>query len=197
LRNTLESPLLRLPGELRNAIYEYALGGRQWDIDCWRKARVREKFALSVLQTCRQMHSEASTVPWSSNTFSFDHPDDIRRTLFGAAQKRRAAITSFRLVSECVCEYRSNPLRLKLPPSYYGSYLKFSDFPGLKRLEVCIEVDGHVLGMYNRLLDGSIVNDEIKRASGLAKEILEKHNPGIHVVMSFDLVFKERVRLQY
>jgi hypothetical protein len=194
----LESPLLRLPGELRNAIYEYALGGRQWDIDCWRKARVREKFALSVLQTCRQMHSEASTVPWSSNTFSFEHLDDIRRMAFGMAQKRRAAITSFRLVSKC--GYGYDPFRLQLPPSYYRSYSSFSDFPGLRRLEVCIEVDAHLVmdaHLVGLLSDGPKLRDEIERASGHAKEMLEKHNPGIDVVKSFNLVFKENVRLQY
>lgn len=67
------SPLLRLPGELRNKIYKYAIGREAIRVKCqrWiekRFLRIKEA-ALSL--TCKQIRSEIGAyLPYSVNTFS-------------------------------------------------------------------------------------------------------------------------------
>jgi hypothetical protein len=77
------SPLLRLPPEIRNKIWEYTLGH-----NIFKPVRVRvsiQKFkskwisrpdepqiGLALLATCRQIYSEAAFMPFNLNTFAAD-----------------------------------------------------------------------------------------------------------------------------
>ena len=69
--------LLDLSAELRNEIYKLCLGGRTYrfkDAFACTQARLDgrgEKHILALIYTCRQIHSEASLLPYSLNTFSF------------------------------------------------------------------------------------------------------------------------------
>ena len=63
MKNQTDSPLLRLPGEIRNAIYAYAVGGYRIDIG-WDEVTMtdpndrrcdKERF-FALGQTCRQTH---------------------------------------------------------------------------------------------------------------------------------------------
>ncbi|KAF2468273.1 uncharacterized protein BDR25DRAFT_316388 [Lindgomyces ingoldianus] len=97
--NSLKSPLLRMPPEIRNKIFGYVLGGhdikiqveknkyiletRQWSHDIWHVARpldspqncdpspysVKPNFQL--LRVCRQIYNEAAVLPYKLNNFSF------------------------------------------------------------------------------------------------------------------------------
>ena len=94
IKGQLQSPLLRLPGEIRTKIYRYALV-RDEPIDLWPhkwtkpneeekplvgglKVRhqeslvyVRKEMATGLLGTCRQVYNEAATFFWSDNQFKF------------------------------------------------------------------------------------------------------------------------------
>ena len=84
LRNQQVSPLLRLPGELRKSIYEYALGGHVLclkyeasvqrhgsKITVWGTEGVNrpQPCSIAVLRACRQLHLETKRLPFSLNVF--------------------------------------------------------------------------------------------------------------------------------
>jgi hypothetical protein len=79
-----ESPLLRLPAEIRNRIWEYALGGNIRDvvhIQRRRKFYIEDITAVSrasfpqnshaLLSTCRQIYTETALLTFSTNAFRF------------------------------------------------------------------------------------------------------------------------------
>jgi|SRR5690242_15674709 len=79
-----ETLLLRLPAEVRNRIWEYALGGKIFDvifIQTCRGRYVEEKTLIApetfpenahaLLQVCRQIYGETALVPFSYNAFRF------------------------------------------------------------------------------------------------------------------------------
>ncbi|KAF2035778.1 hypothetical protein EK21DRAFT_84186 [Setomelanomma holmii] len=82
LRNQAASPLLRLPAELRNKIFEHVLGGYDIFVGIWprhmerRLDRPFDSFReggshfLGLLQVCQQIYTEAKTLPFSLNEFS-------------------------------------------------------------------------------------------------------------------------------
>ena len=95
-RNQTESPLLRLPPELRNVIYTYVLSPRYlWiDIigkDMWlignadEKGYVRVSDSLRFMETCHQIRSEAEVLYWQSKVVrsgpSYDAESSIGRLL--------------------------------------------------------------------------------------------------------------------
>jgi len=64
LRNHASSTLLRLPGELRNRIYEHNFHGANWLLR--RGGRIEDdKKQLSVLRVCRQLNHETSLLPFA------------------------------------------------------------------------------------------------------------------------------------
>ncbi|KAL8721886.1 MAG: hypothetical protein Q9225_001522 [Loekoesia sp. 1 TL-2023] len=99
-RNSASSPLLRLPSEIRNKIYEYALGGNHLEVDyephehkykTIKKQRYRTHYGgglyhecagegddipsslhLGLLRVCRQIYGEAALLPYALNTFVFE-----------------------------------------------------------------------------------------------------------------------------
>ncbi|KAH5507558.1 hypothetical protein HBI29_122440 [Parastagonospora nodorum] len=83
-RNDLESPLLRLPGELRNRIYEYALNIGTFHFTARSESsrkprpnffglRTPKPHALALLCVCRRIYPEISSfqIPFAVNTHAF------------------------------------------------------------------------------------------------------------------------------
>jgi hypothetical protein len=77
-QNQQQSPLLKLPGELRNRVYEYALGGTIWTVGCTTATgsygvnyedRTHQK---SLPLTCRQLYLETILLVYSLKTFRLD-----------------------------------------------------------------------------------------------------------------------------
>ncbi|CAK1361695.1 hypothetical protein CB0940_02962 [Cercospora beticola] len=62
------SPLLSLPSELRNAIYELLL---IHDIryPLHQRRRPHDRFCANILRTCKQVHAEAAPILYGENTF--------------------------------------------------------------------------------------------------------------------------------
>ena len=80
--NQLNSPLLRLPAELRNLIYHYALGNCTLIVSTFNHRLClyqRDIPAFPLLVVCTQIHAEAAILPYSLNTFNiaFDHSLDM------------------------------------------------------------------------------------------------------------------------
>ena len=90
-RNCTESPLLRLPGELRNKVWEFAMGGQYVKVPpCGEakggavtpRSRLRPRAskykndklpsAFHLPEVCRQIYSETATLAYRLNTFIAD-----------------------------------------------------------------------------------------------------------------------------
>ncbi|CAA9964039.1 hypothetical protein PTMSG1_07398 [Pyrenophora teres f. maculata] len=79
--NQLTSPLLRLPAELRNKIYEYACidttvrAHQVMNLQIYRSnAPVSKRKPLAIISTCKQMRHEASEIFYSHTTFDLIGP---------------------------------------------------------------------------------------------------------------------------
>ena len=83
-KSNSDSPLLRLPAEIRNCIWEYALGGNIRDLTIFRRDRKcytewliamsRASFpqhSHALLSTCRQIYAETALLTFSTNEFRF------------------------------------------------------------------------------------------------------------------------------
>ncbi|KAI8940196.1 hypothetical protein NX059_003902 [Plenodomus lindquistii] len=83
-QNAQQSPLLRLPGELRNQIWELALGGNVCEIKKYYDVpeHCRENFPTALLQTCRQVFAETALLPYSLNNSASTSPSQIGLTSF-------------------------------------------------------------------------------------------------------------------
>ena len=77
----IPSPLLRLPAELRIAIYDYVFGENIYNLHLHRgPAKTYPSFNecnLGLIAVCRQLHSETRLLPYKLGIFSFqaDIPD--------------------------------------------------------------------------------------------------------------------------
>lgn len=61
---------MRLPGELRNAIYTHALGGRIVQMsECLRHGASTDERSRALLRVSRQVHVEAEKIPYVFNVF--------------------------------------------------------------------------------------------------------------------------------
>jgi hypothetical protein len=154
-RNSTISPLLRLPGEIRNRIWQYALGYHQIDIGYYGFKRswpigptldvrslrpaqhfprtfVRPNFALS--RVCRQVYVESSAFIYTLNTFRFNNCTAIDRWVKSLALGQKRLVASIDVPSDYMHKYRHG-----LRKSF------FAKFANIKR----VGVDEHV-AVYGR-----------------------------------------------
>ncbi|KAI4946689.1 hypothetical protein J4E91_006860 [Alternaria rosae] len=70
--NATNSPLLRLPAELRNMIYAYVFGDNKWTFTGWnaRKNSAKES-DLALLLTSRQLHKKTALLSYMLGRFYF------------------------------------------------------------------------------------------------------------------------------
>jgi hypothetical protein len=57
---------MRLPAELLNEIYKYALGGNDWRVH---SSGPSHPHMLALLKVCRQIHAEAALLPYQPHKF--------------------------------------------------------------------------------------------------------------------------------
>ncbi|CAN9344947.1 hypothetical protein CC77DRAFT_1067954 [Alternaria alternata] len=97
--NLATSPFLDLPGEVRNRIYEFTLGGNIWNIDAKGRAinltpKANRNDHRDLLLVCRQIYSESRVLPWSLGSFKCFHGVRyLRRWLAKFPPEFRRAIT--------------------------------------------------------------------------------------------------------
>ncbi|CAN9354215.1 unnamed protein product [Alternaria alternata] len=112
-RNHRRCPLLRLPAELRNKIYEYVFLShpvrplrehREWPH--WAYPRSQ----LNLLETCRQIYFEAKLFPFALNVFVgyAEHVIELLLTTFTASQTN--TISTVRLYVDAFGVYRDGKL---------------------------------------------------------------------------------------
>ncbi|KAI4644342.1 hypothetical protein J4E93_006243 [Alternaria ventricosa] len=110
LRNQIESPLLRLPGELRNRICELAVGGNIIVVRSCYKRPGKISVHLTSADTpgpvtsvsgiftmglaCRQLHQEIALTQYTKNIFHFDGVQAFRTFVEGLTTAQRALLTS-------------------------------------------------------------------------------------------------------
>ncbi|KAI4647686.1 hypothetical protein J4E93_004096 [Alternaria ventricosa] len=121
--NATNSPLLRLPAELRNIVYgyvfegnRYALGGylftgkrpEEGNTLIWRTSRSND---IGLLLACRQLHAETALLPYKLGVFhfEFEEPDfdedewyeEVLQDFFRArSRKQIAAIATMQVSTE-------------------------------------------------------------------------------------------------
>ena len=108
------SPFLRLPEELRQAIYKYALiadAPIQWPDD-----HNEAHLTPALLRACRKIHREATPTLYSNNTLAFQHPSDAN--MFGWAHSPDLA----RQVTSIALHIRDKDVR-----SLWTGYLSSTD----------------------------------------------------------------------
>jgi hypothetical protein len=146
LRNELESPFLRLPGEIRNIVYEYALTDGTYDfvqtsLEDTGSARSREfkmtkhkNSGLALLQVCRDIYDDTRLLPFNSNTFRCDTLQTFDRltTLLNIVQCD--AIRSIALTADVVeCQYGNGRRQLDaLAVHVFLENMKWKKVPGGK-----------------------------------------------------------------
>ncbi|KAF9732882.1 hypothetical protein PMIN07_007212 [Paraphaeosphaeria minitans] len=157
-RNSTESPLLRLPGEIRNMIYGYVTGhyniyhtsdGRlmvgpidPWD---WRHAFVEFPSVPSLLTltlVCRQTYIESRMHVFANNTFDTKNFFYFRRRVEKLSTEQKHAISTITLAFDCLGKVGLNVYHLtgSIEPTEHflvKPYLELlPEFVGLKGVVV-------------------------------------------------------------
>jgi len=89
------SPLLQLPGEIRNQIYDYVMSDQKMLIND--SGQIDNPPAL--LQTCRQLYSEAHMLAYTESTFVVTQTPHIEYLLERLSENKRDAISSIEIPS--------------------------------------------------------------------------------------------------
>jgi hypothetical protein len=131
-RNQLESPLLRLPAELRNAVYTYACSSNKIRVSHAKEEQsLKPSTNLAIIHTSRQIRYEPTGPLCSHATFDLRHILFIANIPWIIGQERSRLLTSIELEGSVDCFLVS--LRLQRVTE---------DFPNVRRILVrCREVD--------------------------------------------------------
>lgn len=114
LHNQKQSPLLRLPAELRNWIYEYALGSltirkclfRPHKFRAFDTSRQERTNLTALASTCRQLYGETRLLPFELNVFK-GHVEYWPRVLRdGLSESQRNSLRSIEITRSSVKECR-------------------------------------------------------------------------------------------
>jgi hypothetical protein len=152
-QNQFNSPLLRLPGELRNTIYEYALDGRVWrvcgDNECLvhgsTQTRLLEAIevadACSLLRTCRQIHAEAQDLPQSLITFSSCDATNLKSWFENDGSRMAFKATRLSLAQDSYGLWWNSRVSWYLCEEWQKG-LTWKDLPCLKHLEIAVDLSG-------------------------------------------------------
>jgi hypothetical protein len=145
-RNQIDSPLLRLPGELRNIIYEYALDGRVWSIGYggWDSLsgdhpRVNDTTessdACSLLRVCHQIHTEAHHLLTYSSFYA-----DYLRGWFADRGSRMASAATMLSLQACFLYSWFDADYWSIGGLWWQNEdLRFTDLPSLKSIELVVD----------------------------------------------------------
>ncbi|KZM26843.1 uncharacterized protein EKO05_0010786 [Ascochyta rabiei] len=110
LQNQIDSPFLRLPGEVRNRIYGLVLGGRQIQVlyprlySAERDGGQNDGFAslepgtvrklLHMTEACRQIHAETDLLVFQTNDFRIASNHSFETFLDALSQRQAEAVRS-------------------------------------------------------------------------------------------------------
>jgi hypothetical protein len=133
-RNQTDSPLLRLPAELRASIYEYIFYGLtiQFHGDTFRNRQLVYKGPVALRQTCRQLRHESYSTFFKCTKFNFDVYWEIDGMAELAGTNTWSSIQSIDLGGG-VIDYIKNLSRLT--PAARDNVLRSMSIPGLSGLQ--------------------------------------------------------------
>lgn len=142
----MDSPLLRLPGEIRNQIYKHVFADQH--VNVFRHGerlftgvdnepdyyQLRHRFSwnwtrlLNLTFACRQLQKETTSLPYNMNVIRFSNSVDFYQWVGITPKKLLASITDIQFDEADHAKYRIGLSRLRaLPnlrnvfvPSYYG-----------------------------------------------------------------------------
>ena len=119
--NSVNSPLLRLPAEIRSMIWQCALGTMEvhpaevensWYTE--NGSDVKSQFAvdrqLGLVRTCRQLYAEAGLTFYHNNIFSFQAYSDMARFRLGLRDAQLRAVQTI-AISGKILEHLHEDLR--------------------------------------------------------------------------------------
>lgn len=137
--NQLASPLLHLPAELRNKIYEYVFTPRTAIVPASRPSWWRpwncagpDNWPFSPVQACRQIRHEAKLIMLINTTFDFQ---DLG---YGSAMKRVLELMPHDIIS---CSSVEQGLRGKLSNTVLAEYIRAKRMARRPRREYVIYLD--------------------------------------------------------
>jgi hypothetical protein len=140
MANQRNSPLLRLPAELRNRIYELVFHNTTLCVIQLRTLSLTMPASRSsgLLHTCRQTRNEASGILFSQAIFALDSMSevDILLAKIGARRCRTIpAVSSSRYLTYLILDFRTLGLERHYR-SRWSSFEKLCEFTGLRRVYV-------------------------------------------------------------
>ncbi|KAF2831381.1 hypothetical protein CC86DRAFT_138684 [Ophiobolus disseminans] len=107
VKRNQDSPLLQLPPELRQKIWEEVLGGKNFrcqifDYKIGKTERMvppktERAFGLCLLRTCRQIYSETALLPYKLNIITFSHLSSFRHELMVLQKFQRSQVVGIHL----------------------------------------------------------------------------------------------------
>lgn len=176
------STFMRLPAELRNLIYYYAIGGNTWLIRGSRAGACvgdTNKHALALLRVSRQIHSEASLLPYIHNTFEGRHDGHLKDWLGGLPIRHRKAVVSVKRHQRGYVVQGAQGLEVS--PTFWMATPNMGGWglDGLKRIE--IEV---VLSSWRWDSDREKVSEARNCALGKLRRLVEEQHPGAQLVIT-------------
>ncbi|KAH9819873.1 hypothetical protein Tdes44962_MAKER00862 [Teratosphaeria destructans] len=134
--NVAESLLFRLPREIRDRIYAFALTSQDLPVEWPPLPGMTLKYGIQaqLLRTCRIMHREAAPLLYSSNRLMFHHPSDANMFVRALADP----VLARKCVQHVSLQIKAGDTRLWMPfltSTREERGLK-ADFPGLRQIEV-------------------------------------------------------------
>lgn len=204
--NATQSPLLSLPGELRNKIWEFAMGGNVVNVlmdpdeprvvsntfkkvvivfrgnaierpeDIW-DDDVKLVSSFHLPEVCRQTYYETVSLGYALNTFTFDESFCI--DVFGS-------MTTW--AKSLIPAHRNAVIAIELDQSAFASYISYPElklkeiFPGLKKIYARKDIHSHDLDFqFAKCSKGSGWNYE-ERMNWMQKKVKERDGEDVKLL---------------
>lgn len=144
-------PLLRLPPELRNRIWEYALGGHIFTVrSCDPKSKVvhfevssEEKKGTTLLRACRQIYAETALLPFRLNAFMF-HSESSIRWVACLSPGQQMLVSRVCLTTDDYTHFADLKSHWAICVQFVQA-LRSGSFPGLKEIVVRVTSRPHII----------------------------------------------------
>lgn len=188
-QNQFNSPLLKLPGELRNRIYEFALSGRTWHIGYDSNLPVvrslpkvieaiEDADPCSLLRTCRQIHAEAGHLPLTLITLSCDSQRTLRRW-FKTGGKRMASEASYILLR--IRNINDWVMRTNGAPRWRCRAKLLVSEPSLKELDIVVDLKSWVIKVEGEIniARSQAGMEQVYAEFSVCKAQIASKNPGV------------------
>jgi hypothetical protein len=187
VRNNQNSPLLRLPPEIRNRIWEYTLGHTTFGINVpfsrYQKPTIKRPsnepiINTALLRSCRHIYLEAALIPMRLNTFVFhDGTWMIKRAMKLLKTHQWRNIKNIRFVISSPNMWPE--AGFGTPVATKGSFTRL--FPAAKHVEVVLhpacypvsttmaEAEACIRHAYSLLLQDRSISLTVKELTGLCR----------------------------